>query len=185
MSKLVDLVQGDAAALRLDTRLAGVNISVHGGQFTDAELVAYGARAPHIVLAALRGSLSLTGGAPWLDVFLCAVVLESDRPGAAGDRHTRGMALTDATLRALARLETNVHDSSRPKDLDARNAYAPAWDRKGLSCWVITWKQTVTLTDTTVWNDFRTLDTKYDLTPRDNGAPLGQVPEAEDEQELA
>jgi hypothetical protein len=173
--------------MRADTRLAGVKVSVHGGQFSDEELRGFGAQAPAIVVSALRATHTDQGGISVLDVFMCAVVLERDRALAAltGDKDARGLALVDAFMRVINRLDPAVAGASRPKKPEARNAYGPAWREKGLSCWVVTWQQTIELTDTTVWNDFTTLDTKYDITPRDNGAPLGQVPEAEDTQELA
>lgn len=180
-SQLSDLLQKTAVSLRADPRLVGVNVSIHGGNFTDVELRAYGAKAPHIVLAMLRADLTLQGGAPTASVGMVAVVIEADRPGAGADRHTRALALTDAALRVLSRLFAGGMDGiSKPRDMTARNLFSREWDRTGIAAWALSWVQTVILTDSTSWDIFATLDTKYDITPRDNDAPLGQVPDAED-----
>lgn len=181
-SSLVDLLAGIATALRADARLTGVNVSVHGGKFTDVELKAYGAKSPHVVLAMLRASIASRGAAPVATVSMVAVVLESDRAGAGGDRHTRALALTDATLRALNRISLTVPDTTFPKDLHADNLFSPAWDRAGLAAWAIPWVMDVKLAEVVTWDSFATLNTQYDITPRDNDAALGDVIEAEDEQ---
>lgn len=185
-SQMVDLLQGTAASLRADARLAGVNVSVHGGNFTDEELKAYGAAAPHVVIALLGADMHKFADNPVALVSMVAVVIDTDRPGPLSDRHTRALSLTDAVFRVLSKLWVGSVDGiSRAKDLSGRNLYSRAWDGQGLGTWALSWTQIVELRDAPVaWDTFKILDTKYDITPRDNGAPLGQVIEAEDSTEL-
>jgi hypothetical protein len=186
MSALVSLRDGVAAALAADARLTGVNVSIHGGNFTDVELKDYGKKAPHLVVSLLDTPIETRGGAPVATANMVIVVIENDRKGPAADRHTRALSLADATLRALVRLVLTVPDTTFPKNVRAHNLYSPAWDRNGLASWAITWQQDVKLSESVpVWDGiFATLDTQYDLNPRDNGADLGDVIEAEDTQTL-
>lgn len=188
MSQLVALLNGTVTGLLADARLVGVNVSRHGGNFTDAEIRTYAKKSPHIVVACLRAVPELVGNRPRAEAAMVAVVLVMDKPGAALDRHTAALSLTDATLRVLSKLwapaapgnPAPVDGISRARNLDARNLFSPAWDHSGLAAWAISWTQTVTLKDEEITNTFDTLGALYDVTPRDNDPPLGEIPEAED-----
>lgn len=181
MSQLLDLLNGTVTGLLADSRLAGVNVSAHGGEFTDVEIKAYGAKSPHIVVAILRSPITLQGGKVMSVASMIAVTIETDRKGVAGDRTSRVLALTDAALQVISKLPIpDMTGLSYARDVDARNLHSPAWDRSGLAAWAISWYQTVELKTPTNWAAFKTLDTKYDLVPHDNDAELGEVIEAED-----
>lgn len=124
-------------------RAAGlkVEVALHGGRFTPADLERYAARATacRIALEGLRfalngrGQLVASGHA-------VAVVLAGDQ-GRAGSRALNVLAATVPLQAALpgSRCDMALVDSIDAKDVRAANLYSAALDKQGTAGWVVTW----------------------------------------------
>lgn len=118
-----------------------VEVALHGGRFTPADLERYATRASacRIALEGLRfalngrGQLIASGHA-------VAVVLAGDQ-GKAGSRALNVLAAAAPLQAALpgSRCGEALTDSVDAKDVRAANLYSAALDKQGAAGWVITW----------------------------------------------
>lgn len=118
-----------------------VEVALHGGRFTPADLERYAARASacRIALEGLkfelgnRGELLASGQA-------VAVVLAGDQ-GKSGARAINVLAAAAPLQAALpgSRCGLALRDSIDAKNIRAANLYHAALDKQGTAAWVITW----------------------------------------------
>lgn len=163
----------------LDT-LKGVNVSPHGGRFTQKELERYARLAPAAVLTLLKFNPMRQGGlysatATWGCIFFTKDT-QTERE--------RGVSVVDLAEKASCLLlSTFVGDAGgRPMDMEARNLFTTPLDLIGIAMWGIEWDHMLDLTpDQGEAVDWTLLHLTWDLAPRDNDADLGDVPEAEDD----
>lgn len=176
MSSLLKARADYEAALR--TIGKPVQVSVHGGTFTQRELERYSKQAPHVVLTLLGFDPTFEGGylhaeAHW--GLMCFTKQETGNP-----RVNSCVSLTEAVCQCLTPLFAGEEAVSRPFDMRARNVYSTPLDALGIAMWSIEWRQTLDLVEPIDTADWKTLDVVYDLQPRQDGAALFEVPEAED-----
>lgn len=196
MSSLVDVRTAMVTALRADSRLAGVNVSTHGGDFTLAELLRYGGKGcPALVLALLRFKPQDNGGlivaeATWGLVAMTkdAVAPEViDPPTAARTirRDESVIDLADKASRCILRLfaGTDATVVGRPQEMICQNEFAEKLDREGIAMWGMQFGQLIDLqeeSDSSV--PFDLLHAEWDLVPLSQPADeLGDQIEAEDD----
>lgn len=118
-----------------------VEVALHGGRFSAADLERYATRASacRIALEGLkfalgnRGELIASGQ-------VVAVVLAGDQ-GKAGTRALNVLAAAAPLQAALpsSRCGLALADSIDAKDVRAANLYSAALDKQGAAGWVITW----------------------------------------------
>lgn len=170
-------------ALANAPELAGVNISAHGGMFTEKEIAEYSRQAPAAVVTLVSFKAVRQDGAAICECQWGLIVFTIDRP-ARDDRKAR-TALDIAAAASHVLLTTAVGEDvanvNTPHDVAASNEFTRTADARGLAMWGLRWAQSVELAiDTSGYGDLETVDAKWDLYPRDNDADLGDVIEAED-----
>lgn len=138
-----ELLDGIKAWAEQQYQAAGlkVEVALHGGRFTPADLERYATRssACRLALEGLRftlngrGQLIASGHA-------VAVVLAGDQ-GKAGSRALNVLAAAEPLQAALpgSRCGVALVDSVDAKDVRAANLYSAALDKQGAAGWVITW----------------------------------------------
>jgi len=118
-----------------------VEVALHGGRFTPADLERYATRASacRIALEGLKFELS-NRGELIASGQVVAVVLAGDQ-GKAGARALNVLAAAAPLQAALpsSRCGLALHDSIDAKDVRAANLYHAALDKQGTTGWVITW----------------------------------------------
>lgn len=167
-----------AAAL---ATVQGLHVSTHGGLLILPELKVYSKQAPGAVLAFLGiDSEGLQQDLQALASWGC-VVFTIDKPGQ--EKGASAIALVEQCLLVLSRCWADGGSgSSRPLRLSARNDYGRLLDNTGVAMHIIEWQQRITLDEDPHDDDgvLRTIDALWDLSPRDNNAELGEVPDAHD-----
>lgn len=118
-----------------------VEVALHGGRFTPADLERYATRAMACRLALEGLRFSLNGrGQLIASGHAVAVVLAGDQ-GKAGGRALNVLAAAAPLQAALpgSRCGVALTDSVDAKDVRAANLYSAALDKNGAAGWVITW----------------------------------------------
>ncbi len=191
MSALV-LVRDDMIGqMKANPRLAGINISYHGGEFDLAALENYSKQAPALVIALLGFDVAAEEGvqadATWGMVALTKRTVEDPADFMAGEQWTSVIALADKGARAVkdAFLGCDAPVTvSAPKNFKATNQYDLKIDDTGIAMWGMTWDQRIELQDTAAELNLKpliTIGVKYDLRPPGQpGEEVGDVVEAED-----
>lgn len=194
MSSLADVRDAIVTGLAADARLSGVNISVHGGDFTLDDLLRYSKKSPALVLALLRYTAVDTGGVVVAKAIwgLAALVRNTATTGAT-DLDTKKdaavIALADRATRALVGIVYGVDDPtpastavSTPRNFVALNMYTPELDEEGVAMIGMQWEQEIDLVDVDVdaLDDFITAHVDYETHTRP-GETVGEVPEATDD----
>lgn len=192
MSSIVDVRTRIAAAL--SAGLPGVNVSTHGGDFALDDLLRYGAKPPHAVLACLRfRPRDDHGGLVVAEVTWGLVVLTKDAtittPAPRTVRRDESVLdLADRTARIILRLFPGIEDTSvgRPQEMICSNEYSDKLDRNGIAMWGIQFGQVIDLQEE---NDssvpFERVHADWDLLPLSQpGDELGDQLEAQDIIEL-
>jgi len=190
MSTLTEFRAGIANTLRADPRLAGVTVFEHGGDYDLHEVKRYASRTPAVIVSLVRVECETNyGGIPLADILVCCMVLTIDKAGLTKD--VSSMDVTHALLNILCRhplSDWGLPDLGPPNDVKAANCYDKDIDAEGISLWSVSWCQDVELSPyaplTSPVDDLDAIHATYDITPRDNDAPLGEVPDAEDEIDL-
>jgi hypothetical protein len=118
-----------------------VEVALHGGRFTPADLERYATRASACRLALEGLRFTLNGrGQLIASGHVVAVVLAGDQ-GKAGSRALNVLAAAAPMQAALpgSRCGVALVDSVDAKDVRAANLYSAALDKQGAAGWVITW----------------------------------------------
>lgn len=174
------------AALAADERLGGARVYAHGGEFTHSELQRYATQAPCVVVAVLKTDLDYEGGIPHASVTMGAVCVCKDQAGTKRDY--QALTLADAVMRSLMLYvpdHIDLDGASAPQHMTGRNLYTTTLDREGIAMWAVGWVSLVDLADEPIdLADFGQMHLVWDVTPRDNDAALGDVPEATDDIDL-
>lgn len=163
--------------------LAGVNISSHGGLFTEKEIAEYSRQAPAAVVTLVSFKPSRQDGAAICECQWGMIIFTTDKPGTASRRPRTAIDITAAVSAVLlvTAVGEDVANVNAPHSMAASNEFTRGADSKGLAIWGLRWSQSVELAiDTSNYGDLETVDAKWDLYPRDNAAVLGDVIEAED-----
>ncbi len=186
MNSLANFRTAIAATLAADSRLAGVKVSTHGGNFDRKELDRYAKQTPAVIVSLHHAMARVEGGEPVVDVTSTIVCMAQDRPTVKKD--VGAMQLVDSVLNILTRVPnqnwglTNVGTA---RDARATNAFSEGIDLEGVAMGVVGWTQSVVLLPTVLVTDqFNTLHVDWDLAPRDNDADLGEVIDATDDIDL-
>jgi len=190
MSTLTEFRAGIANALRADKRLAGVTVFEHGGDYDLHEVKRYASRTPAVIVSLVRVECETDhGGIPLADTLVCCMVLTADKARLTKD--VSSMDVVHSLLNILCRHPLSgwgLADVGPPNDVKAANCYDKNIDAEGISLWAVSWCQDVELSPyellVSPTGDLATIHATYDITPRDNDAPLGEVPDAEDEIDL-
>lgn len=180
MTTLSSVAAAYVAELSADSRLAGVNVSFHGGDFTLEDAKRYSAGAPALILTILGFDVELHDGSVMACTQWGAVALAKDVPGT--QRRVGVVDLAEAAVQALAQtfVASSVSTLGKPCNLKAGNSYSPAADATGLAFYALTWEQEIELQEADTSVDLDTLYVDYDLAPRPHEEGLGVVPEAQD-----
>jgi hypothetical protein len=190
VSTLTEFRAAVAASLRADPRLAGVTVFEHGGDYDLHEVKRYASRTPAVIVSLVRAECETDhGGIPLADILTCCMVLTSDKKGLHKD--ISSMDVSHALLNILCRHplpDWGLDDLGPPNDVRALNCYNKDIDAEGISLWAVSWCQDVELSPfaplVSPTDDLNAIHVTYDIAPRDNDAPLGEVPDAEDEIDL-
>lgn len=185
---LLELRDSIVTGLKADPRLAGADVSAHGGDFRLNSLKRYAERAPCVKVAVMRNTIEREGGDAVAVVRFIAVCITKDE-NSGGRRHAQCLQLVDAVSRSLAfdGWFADLPGISLPVNITGSNYFAEGIDREGIAMWGVAWEQKVDLLDTPPeggYVDFLHLHVDYDVSPRDNDAELGDVIEAQDDIEL-
>lgn len=184
MTALLNFRTAIVQTLSSSPRLEGVNVYTHGSNFDFHELKEYAKKAPAVFVAIERLMVEQQGGLPVAFVGVTAVVLAKDAAGIKRD--AKALIIVQALLNELARFPNQfwgLSFVSVPQRVGAENLYSRRLDDEGVALWAVAWSQDVQLDDLPAGDgldDFALLSAKWDLAPRDNDAPLGEVTEAED-----
>lgn len=138
-----ELLDGIRAWAEQVYQAAGIKVEValHGGRFTPADLERYVTRASACRLALEGLRFTLNGrGQLIASGHVVAVVLAGDQ-GKAGSRALNVLAAAAPLQAALpsSRCGVALTDSVDAKDVRAANLYSAALDKNGAAGWVITW----------------------------------------------
>ena len=186
-----DLLNAIANTLDADTRLAAVEVSIHGGGFTFDELKKYAKRSPAAIVALLKIDAEYTAGATAAYCHFVVVLVTEDRP--ASEKRDQAIDYSDLLLRIINRSGNrwglSTQNVGAPLDITARNLYARPLDDQGVAMWAIAWSQQIDLTEETdLAVPLQRINAKWDLSPRDNDAPFipatGSAQDAENQIEL-
>ncbi len=167
--------------------LAGVNISAHGGLFTEKEIAEYSRQAPAAVVTLVSWKATRQDGAAICECQWGLIVFTTDKPArdARKDRTALDIAAAATAVLLITAVGQDVANVDAPHAFHASNEFTRGADSRGLALWGLRWTQSVELAiDTSGYDDLTTIDAKWDLYPRDNAADLGDVIEAEDEMDL-
>jgi hypothetical protein len=180
-SSLLRARQGYLTALQ---EIPGLNSQVHGGEFDLDELKQYGLKAPCAVLSLLGFDvINMSGGTPEGNAHWGCVVLTKDKPGQVrGDSAIQlGEVVASQLMLAWA---PGGGGSQRPMGMQARNLFGRKLDNTGIAMWSLEWNQKMDLISfdesEDPADDLLRFSAVWDLSPRDNDAPLGQIPDAHD-----
>lgn len=176
MSNLILYRTAIAETLAADSRLSGVNIFTHGGNFDLLELKAYASKLPAVAISLTRVETSSVGGEAWGACTVALVVMSNDRVGIKRD--VRSVQIVEALLNILRRHPNQrwgltSFDIGQVTDAMADNLYSAKLDKEGVSFWGVVFHQSIHLSAVAVTNELETIAVKYDLYPRDNDAPIG------------
>jgi hypothetical protein len=180
VSQLVALRTAIASTLDADTRLDGVNIYVHGGDFDLSQLATYDRKPPAAILSLIQAKVHVEGGLPVAEVLCHLTIVSNDRAGVRRD--VMALRIVDACLNILQR-HPNQHwgledEVQGPTDIGAMNYYSKKWDAENYAVWGIAWKQCIELkpTDAALEAevDFETFHANWDIAPRDNAATIAE-----------
>lgn len=186
MNSLHNFRTAVAATLAADSRLAGVKVSTHGGNFDSKELDRYAKQTPAVIVSLHHAVARVEGGLPVVDVTATIICMAQDRP--TTDKDVGVMQLVDAVLNILTRFPNQnwgLTTLGGVREARATNAFSEGIDLKGVAMWVVGWTQAVELLPSVLVTDtFDTLHIDWDLAPRDNDAELGEVIDATDDIDL-
>lgn len=176
-SNLVALRTAIVTTLAADSRLQGVNIYPHGGDFDLAELKAYGKKSAAVFVAIMHAESAQLGGIPRACASVAMVVLTKDQP--TSRRDIAALNVVEALLNILTRAPNQrwgldaSFGLSNVSDVRSDNFYSRKLDNEGVALWGVAFKQTIGLAYTDSSEAFNTLAANWDLYPRDNDAPIG------------
>lgn len=177
MSSLLDARDVYATALQ---GISGVHVYAHGGTFDRTQIERYAREAPALVVSLLRFDADLEGGSTMAKVYWGVVgFTRSEKPGDPRDRTV--IDLAEAATQVLLVTFAGMSPRSRPRGIEARNLFGVEVDRIGIAMWGLEWQQILELDQVDTSAPFTRLHADWDLSPRDNAAPLGQVLEASDD----
>lgn len=189
MSNVLVLRDAIVAAFRAETgvgeRFNGIKIASHGGEFdTEKEVDRWAANAPAILIAVLKADVENLGGEPHAHCVLGAFCITKDKPAVMRD--AGALVLISNVMHYLkqsAAPRWSGVETQGLKNVIARNLYHTKFDEKGLAIWGVFFEQAVKLDAPIVVElpDANLVHVDYDIYPRDNGAPLGEVPDAADD----
>lgn len=118
-----------------------VEVALHGGRFTPADLKRYATagRACRIALEGVR--FEVTGRGELIATGQAVVVLLAGDHGKAGARALNVLQMASVLQAALPASRCGLHlqDSINAKDVRSANLYSAALDTAGTAGWVITW----------------------------------------------
>lgn len=189
MSSLVDAKNAWLTLLRtqVGAEIPTVNVFFHGGKFDRKQLETYSKKAPALALALIRFDPVLQGGTVASMAHWAIMAFTVNGARGDGDRHDTAIALAEVTSRVVSRAFAGQNASgatSRPQDVLARNQFGFELDRQNVAMWSIEFVQVVDLVTQVDSVPFERMNIVWDLSPRDNNAELGDIPEAEDDTEL-
>lgn len=177
MSNLVTYRSAICTTLAADSRLTGVQIYSHGGDFDLAEIRAYAKKTPAILVSLQKVQSANKGGEAWATVAVSLVVFTMDRAGLPRD--ARALDIVEALMNILRRSPNQywgLGDSlglSAVHDAQAQNLYSRKLDDEGAALWGVVMHQDVEMTYVPVGDGFDALAANWDLAPRSNDAPIG------------
>lgn len=174
-SSLITFRNSVLTTLDADTRLNGVHIYAHGGDFNLAELRDWARQLPAVVVAVTHVDMEIEAGLPIAHVLCAAMVVTNDKPGVPRDQ--KALTLVDALSQILCRFpnqDWGLVNVGAPYDVKAVNVYSQKIQADGVAMWAVAWRQQVELEPfTALADDLVSFSSKWDLSPRDNDAPIG------------
>lgn len=182
MSTLAEAREAYVAALSAYPALTAmrVTVSTHGGSFDLDQLQKYSKSTPAAVLSLLSFELDGSEGykrceARW------GVVCFAQHTGKDASAAEIAQAVCDCLLSDFVGLDTE----HRILEAAARNLFGVPTDFKGVAMWAVEFASDFELTscgDTAEEPEtFTGVDAGWDISPRDNDAPVGEITEALDE----
>lgn len=185
MGSLVDTRTAWLVALRAG--LPAVNVFGHGGSFDRKQLEAYSKKAPALALALLRFDPVKQGGATTCIATWGLVGFTVNSRQGRGDRDELCIDLMERASHVI--LQTFGGESpngavSRATEAFARNLFSFELDQMNVAMWGLEFQQQIDLAQTFDSAPFERMHLTWDLAPRDNDPPVGEIPEAEDDIEL-
>lgn len=183
MSTLIEA--RDAYVVALNTQALsrlGVTISTHGGTFDPEQLGRYSKTAPAAVLSLLSYETDCTEGYLRCVARWGIVVFAQDR--GASPKDVNVVAISEAVTVALLTDFVGLDVERKPQQVSARNFFGVTIDKPGVAMWGIEFGSEFQLTvaeqgvDDQL--DLTSVRSVWDIAPRDNDAPVGEIPEAEE-----
>lgn len=118
-----------------------VEVALHGGRFTPADLARYATRDSACRIALEGIKFELNGRGELNAMCQAVVVVLAGDQGKAGARALNVLKVGQPLLAALAgsRLGLDLMDSINAKDVRTANLYHAELDKQGTAAWVITW----------------------------------------------
>jgi hypothetical protein len=171
------------AAMQAAPTLAGVNIYTHGGSFDLDELNTFSRKAPSLVIALLRFDADIQGGivsahARW---GLIGFTRDTKSGAATVPRDRSCVDLLEAACAVILRTFGGAGVRGRGREFTARNLFGRKLDATtNIAMWGAEFQQDLDLTETIESDAWLRMGLTWDLYPRDNDAPLSDLPEAED-----
>ncbi len=185
MSSLVDAQ--DAWVTVLSASLPTVNVFEHGGRFTSKDLAEYSKQAPALALSLLRFDPVRQGGVTTCTAYWALIGFTVNGKQGRGDRGDLCIALMESAAHVILQTfgaQNALGAVSRPSEAIARNMFSFELDRVNVAMWGLEFQQQIDLVQTFDAVPFERMHLVWDLAPRDNDPPVGEIPEAEDEIEL-
>lgn len=175
-------------ALKSYGPLAGVNISTHGGSFSKEELDRYSKASPAAVLALLSFELDIQEGYLRATANWGVVVFTENKPGKEKAKDRNAVHIATMCSAALLTNYVDLDCEFKPQSIDNRNQFGAALDKDGVAMWSLEFTSSFEVAvPTLVTDELTSIHATWDLAPRD-GDPepeVGEIPEAEDEVDLA
>ena len=170
---LNDILQ--AIAVHIKTQITALQAcETHGGRFDINELMRVSARSPGLFLSVVKiDDIKRQHGTWQAAVTIGAFTIARDTPGA--DRSVLGLALVQALAQVLPENTWAIDEAiTTPQSINAQNLYSGGLDKKGVSLWGTTWRQTFELgeaVDVSTLDDFLKCNINYDPASDDEGRP--------------
>lgn len=184
MTTLIEARDSYVAALQTSDVLSslGVTVSTHPGVFDAEQIARYSKAAPAVVVALIAFGADVEEGYLRADTRWAVMVLAEDRGGRP--KAELAMVITAEVVDVLLTQFVNLDVEHKPQQLAATNRFDVGQDRQRLALWSVDFGAQFQLSSSDVSDDttedLTGIDSVWDVYPRDNNAPLGEVPEAID-----
>lgn len=171
--KLSEILQ--AIADHIKTQITTLQAcETHGGRFDASELMRVASRSPGLFLSVVKiDDIQREHGSWRATLTIGAFTVAKDTP--AADRSTLGLTLVQALAQVVPENTWGIEEAiSKPQSINAQNLYSGGLDKKGVSLWGTTWRQTFELGDTvdvSTLDDFLQMNIVYDVDESQDGEP--------------